>query len=267
MPRYLETSKAIDYLSASAPRAWVKTMLQGMLCSGQIRALAQKGKVEANYFIPTLLSNAATPEKSHEYVIQNLNEFFPVGLARAIADSKSGRVTQNIFEWGEPFGAAVQVQRGLFIYAEDIDLEQGTLRSFFDSGDLNERFFYGDETTMLHPNYPGARIICEIEHLLINADVLEMLQPNIHLPDAGAVEVAAAKTGRPRKWNWDDALAHMVSLANKPDGLSTGPGAQAQIERLMAEWFQRTAGDVPADSQIRLYAAKVMAALKKPKSP
>ena len=54
--------------------------------------------------------------------------------------------------------------------------------------------------------------------------------------------------GRKPMWAWDGAMAHLLKIANLPDGL---PETQADIERLVADWFIETAGDHPSESTIR----------------
>lgn len=68
--------------------------------------------------------------------------------------------------------------------------------------------------------------------------------------------------GRPRKHDWEGALIHIATLANHPDGLPSGPGAQAEIARRIADWFAGSVGETPADSEIRRRAARIMQALE-----
>lgn len=70
--------------------------------------------------------------------------------------------------------------------------------------------------------------------------------------------------GRPPKWDWEGAMAHVVAVANTPDGLETGPGAQAAIERLIADWFTRASKDAgaPSESEVRKRASCIMKAIK-----
>lgn len=79
-------------------------------------------------------------------------------------------------------------------------------------------------------------------------------------PQSSAV---ASNRGRPPKWDWEGALAYVVAVANTPDGLETGPGAQAAIERLMADWFTRASNDAsaPAVSEVRKRASRIMKAI------
>ena len=53
-------------------------------------------------------------------------------------------------------------------------------------------------------------------------------------------------------------MAYIASQAQKPDGLPTGNGAQAKIETMMADWFEREVGKSPAISQIRQRASTIM---------
>jgi hypothetical protein len=61
----------------------------------------------------------------------------------------------------------------------------------------------------------------------------------------------------------NDILADDRANARRPSDRSR---AQAQIERLIAEWFTKETGDAPADSQVRQHATKIMRALKKPEN-
>ncbi|OHD02019.1 MAG: hypothetical protein A2095_06700 [Sphingomonadales bacterium GWF1_63_6] len=94
---------------------------------------------------------------------------------------------------------------------------------------------------------------------------VEMLLPNerimTDLPMATVRSDQVKAMGRPRKWDWDEAMAYVVALANKPDGLPTGAGAQARIEELIQQWFLDKDGNAPALSQIRQRVQKIMAGL------
>ena len=59
-------------------------------------------------------------------------------------------------------------------------------------------------------------------------------------------------------------MAHVVAVANTPDGLETGPGAQAAIERLIAGWFTRASNDAsaPSESEIRKRANRIVKAIE-----
>lgn len=69
------------------------------------------------------------------------------------------------------------------------------------------------------------------------------------------------KGGRPSEWKWEDVLIHLIAKANLPDGLPTERGAQAQIEKMISEWFMQKTGNSPAPSEIRKRASAVMTAI------
>lgn len=78
-----------------------------------------------------------------------------------------------------------------------------------------------------------------------------------------ASEPAINRGGRPKKWDWEGALIHLIAIANKPDGLPEGERAQARITRLMLEWFAANSsdGNTPAESEAKSRARRVMEAL------
>ncbi len=61
-------------------------------------------------------------------------------------------------------------------------------------------------------------------------------------------EDESTKRGRKPIWDWEGAFAHLLWVANCPDGL---PRVQADIERLVADWFRQTVDNEPAESAIR----------------
>lgn len=69
------------------------------------------------------------------------------------------------------------------------------------------------------------------------------------------------RRGRPQKWRWEDALCAIISKANTPDGLPAGHGAQAEISRMLSQWFRDNQDGEPASSEIGARAAKIMAAI------
>jgi hypothetical protein len=63
---------------------------------------------------------------------------------------------------------------------------------------------------------------------------------------------------RPKKHDWEGAMIHLIALSNSPDGLPTGYGAQAEIARLMALWFQKAHSIEPANSELRQRAQRIL---------
>ena len=78
-------------------------------------------------------------------------------------------------------------------------------------------------------------------------------------------EIAKPKNpgGRLSKWDWEGALIEVTRVANTPDGLPTGRGAQAVIERIMRDWFIAQSDSAPSVSDIRERARRIMVAITK----
>jgi hypothetical protein len=54
---------------------------------------------------------------------------------------------------------------------------------------------------------------------------IEMLQPSVELaPVVVGQTKSRARIGRPRTWDWDSATTYLLTIAQEPDGLPTGPG-------------------------------------------
>ena len=76
--------------------------------------------------------------------------------------------------------------------------------------------------------------------------------------------ISNAAKGRPQKCDWDGVMAHLVAIANQPDGLdalAVGTLLQADIEKAMAVWFTAQTGDAPVISQIRPKASAIIKAI------
>lgn len=73
-----------------------------------------------------------------------------------------------------------------------------------------------------------------------------------------AAKVQNSAPRREKKHDWEGALIHVIAWANSPDGLPTGYGAQAKIERSMACWFQKVYKREPAPSELRKYAKRIL---------
>ena len=78
-------------------------------------------------------------------------------------------------------------------------------------------------------------------------------------PGADSSTKGRERRGRPPKYDWEGALIHMVVEANCPDGLPTDErGGQAQIEKMIEDWFISSIGDAPSISEIRKRAQGIV---------
>ncbi len=102
--------------------------------------------------------------------------------------------------------------------------------------------------------------------LKFDANRIELLLPAAQFSakiEKSAGVSTARQMGRPTKWDWDGAMSHVIAVAQTPDGLPTGHGAQAKIEAIMAEWFEAETGNSPAISQIRAKASRIISMIEK----
>jgi hypothetical protein len=162
------------------------------------------------------------------------------------------RVTEVFEEWE---GEYWELQApDIFLYPEHIDWEEGMLRtSELPTEDMN----------WLVDDHSGSHVVYDLEAMCFLLSQVEMIAPFAPPPPHAAVQIGTVKSagGRPRKYDWEGALIHLIAIANAPDGLPDGPGSQAAIGRLMLQWFQENAGEEPAESEVKKYARRVVEAL------
>ncbi|MBA5777029.1 hypothetical protein H2509_07780 [Stappia sp. F7233] len=70
--------------------------------------------------------------------------------------------------------------------------------------------------------------------------------------------------GRPQEYDWDSFTMEIVRLANGLDGL---PDKQADLIRMMLQWFTDTYGAEPAESSVKERVSKIYNYLEKAKNP
>jgi hypothetical protein len=81
-----------------------------------------------------------------------------------------------------------------------------------------------------------------------------------------AVAEASSKggPGRRREYDWDGALIYLIGQAEL-NGIAPDPeahGVQADLIKLLADWFSLNGGKVPADSQLQTWAKRVLASIR-----
>jgi len=99
------------------------------------------------------------------------------------------------------------------------------------------------------------------------------MAPNADIPKADLFSSPAEQSetpariggpGRRREHDWDGALLHLVGQAEK-NSIAPDPdahGAQADIVRLLAEWFHMKGDKVPAESQLQTFAKRALQAIR-----
>ncbi len=79
-------------------------------------------------------------------------------------------------------------------------------------------------------------------------------------PDSSPQEQQGLPRGRPPGYDWDSFIFEIIRIANTPDGL---PETQADLVRIMLQWFSETAGGEPAESSVKARISKIYRYLNK----
>ena len=264
----LSSSSTLSFLSAAAPRPWVKRMLTWMILNDELHAYFTRGMIRPH--APAVQFLMGLAERAGEVRGPNMDALIRAEYELEIADQLVGRdihdrVYDDPIQWAEA-DEPQRVSGGFFLFAAELDWELGTLKTDYipDEREAPEWLFW-DREEHLGSQFDRAEFEVELSGLCFDRGVIEMLLPTGQLNDDrnGAVASRAlVHKGRPRKWDWDGAMAHLVSLAQHPDGLPQGYGAQAYIEKAMSEWFVESTGDSPSTGQIRERAQPIMRALQ-----
>lgn len=263
----------MNFLSQAAPRPWVQRLLRWMAFDEGLMAYSRKGRVQPFGSVCDMTSQII--EKAGELSGPKMDEAIRQEFTKDVAEKLIGRdpfsrFYDEAYHWDETEDPK-EIDFGFFLYASEIDWESGTLKAenIPWNDQLHETFFPNSE--FFQTELERAEFEVEMEGLSFEFSKIEMLLPSMELGQKSGFVAQSndlrGKIGRPQKWDWEGALAYIICAAHHPDGLPTGPGAQAKIEGMISDWFMREVDDTPAQSQIRQRAAKVMQTLKTPERP
>jgi hypothetical protein len=271
--KLISSREAVDFLSQAAPRPWVHRLLRWMAFDEGLPVYARRGKVQPHTTVSSLtmkLIVEAGERSGPKLDILIREKFSPEFAARLIGQDPYSRIDDEPTTWGDVDDPQI-LDVGFFLYASELDFDGGTLKAEWlpSRGEIAETFFSQDE--YFGTEFDDPEFDAEFSGLCFDFAKIEMLLPNLELrPSTGFTTDKSEwkrAIGRPPKWDWEGSMAFVISQAQLPDGLPTGPGAQARIEEMMACWFSDQTGDSPAPSQIRQRAGKIMETLEKPKTP
>lgn len=271
MNRYISTKDALDTLSALAPRAWCKKLLTCLMFEGSLTPYASGGRLIGRVPLPILLDDDnIAPKDGGKFWAAVSDKYGPGGPSEAEGKSTNRGILLRITgaAWSPDnvgFGNHA-VGFGYFHYADSLDWEAGrlTIESLFPDECWRELFLEDDAmfhsgSYLAQPRFSWLEFEVELTDLCFERTAIEMLtgfeQPNN--------PVSHRRLGRPKKWDWEGAMAHVAAEANRnPDGLPVGYGAQTKVEQLILNWFMTRSGETPAESEVRLRATKVLAAIE-----
>ncbi len=114
-------------------------------------------------------------------------------------------------------------------------------------------FSYGDGTIVSgRPLIPREALEAAFNPDGTVKDALAAADPKERRVTQAAEAAKQSNRGPKPIWDWEGAVAHLLSVANSPDGL---PDRQSDIERLVADWFRQTIDKEPVESAIRKHVS------------
>lgn len=263
-------SDAVDFLSQAAPRPWVTRMLHAMLLTDELQAWFRSGKTRSEVMVAAILSQVEglglePPSPERDAQVRN-------ALGDEKADLIAGKDWRDRFlEYDEPIEEVdgfVFAHLG-FIHYGEIDWETGDLICDFipEKRERPDHLWLGTED-MIGSEYELNDATAEFRAMHLSKKQIELLLPTHHLSvergETISMPPVVRRVGRPAKWDWEGALTFVVTQAQTPDGLPTGPGAQARIETMIADWFEKQTGNSPSVSQIRARASSIIKMIEGP---
>ena len=264
----ISANDALSFLSRAAPQVWVHRALQWMTLQEELSLFAEKVEVEAYtsifHFTGDLYKEAG--EFSGPKMDAAIRKEFSPELAKKLVGKDHHAEVYDephIVEGVDEVGA---IDPGFVLFSEGIDWEKDQLQlDWLDETMLALDWFFPRQD-FVGSEFGNATYKVKFSGLSFEARKIELLLPTMKLEkaaDQSTSNYTQRFVGRPPKWDWDGAMAHVIAMAQTPDGLPTGHGAQAKIEALIAAWFEAETGDSPATSQIRKKASRIMQMIEK----
>ena len=264
----ISASDAINFLSRAAPQVWVQRAMQWMVLQDEIFLFAQKVEVEA--FASIFQFTGDFYGEAGEFSGPKMDAIIRRELAPEFAEKLVGKYHHSdvydephTVEGLDEIGA---IDPGFVLFSEGIDWEKNELKlDWLDESMLALEWLF-ERQDFVGSEFERATYKVKFSGLSFEARKIELLLPSMKLErvaDQAKSNHTQRFIGRPPKWDWDGAMAHVIAMAQTPDGLPTGHGAQAKIEVLIAAWFEAETGNSPATSQIRKKASRIMQMIEK----
>lgn len=259
----ITTSQTLDMLATLAPRAWAKRLLKALVLDGELHLYARQGLVTETVWIGLLTTGRRTADGA-EYIKPDPEEVARI-YGEEIAEAIKGKAIMDEVElhrdeWKDdprdvPFA---------LMLTDQVDFEAGSLTFERYGNDIPDDWLSTAEETFSRYNRESTHRIV-LGDLCCSLEQVELLAPQATAPtpiaQSQAVETLRGGPGRRPKWDWEGALAAVTAIANGVDGLPIGLGAQAEVERLLAEYFTAQSGGAPSESELRKRASRIMQAI------
>jgi hypothetical protein len=260
---FISSRDAVLFLSQSAPAAWVYRALLWMVQSGELDLYADKVAVKARASAFGLIAPLFEEAGEWEGAAMDaaIRKRYEPDLANKIIGSDSHKYIDDELHTVESWDAIGAIGFGFLVFCSKFDWQNGIMEcEYIGDEHLRLDWLFGSQD-FVGSEFPNADYTVSFSGLKFEASRIELMLPSAQLLaniEKGTGTSVARHIGRPRQWDWDGAMAHIVAEAQKPDGLPTGHGAQAKVEAMIAAWFEDQTGNSPAVSQIRSKASRIM---------
>ncbi|MFM9979220.1 MAG: hypothetical protein ACKVOP_14395 [Sphingomonadaceae bacterium] len=146
---------------------------------------------------------------------------------------------------------------------DHFDWEAGTAKGSLQHAVMFWEEAFGDDLARQHKK---SWLDVDLQGLTFELQVIEMLAPNAPAPSADLLARAVegpkrqAGPGRRRLHDWDGAFLHLIGEAER-NAIAPDPdahGAQADIAKMIADWFADQGATIPSNSQLQSTAKRVL---------
>jgi hypothetical protein len=259
----ITTSQTLDMLATLAPRAWAKRLLKALVLDGEVDLYARQGLVTETVWIGLLTFGKRTADGTED--IKPDPEEVARIYGEEVAEAIEGKALMDEVELhrGEWKDEPRNVPFALLL-TDQVDFEAGSLTFERYGISIPDEWLSTAEESFSRYHRESTQHIV-LDDLCCSLAQIELLAPQAIAPapiaQSQATETLRGGPGRPPKWDWEGALAAVTAIANSVDGLPTGLGAQAEVERSLAEYFIAQSGASPAESELRKRASRIMQAI------
>jgi hypothetical protein len=276
MKKLISSKEALDILARSAPRAWCKRLLLQLIFEGHLFAFFQEGHWRGFLPLGVLLDSDELAPVDGERFWEAVRKRWGMSAPKSMDDLVQGREGTSLAHitggrwYADSTYSDHQVGFGYFYHADSIDFEEGTLSiDEIYPFEAVESYFLPDDAMFQYRKSMGDDLfswfVCKVDFggMAFEGSAIELIAGM----EATSGISSQPPKGRPTKWDWAGAMMAVVRLANAPDGITQARGEQARVENAIASWFIESSGDQPHQSQIRDYAARLMAYLAEKPPP
>lgn len=246
-------------LEAVAPRPWARRMLAWHILETTGALVFMGGRLTEHMTARAIL-------ESQKGELLRRSFFVDGGILRRAKEAEPNAIIE--IERSEPeFPLEIPVE--LALQLEHFDWEAGTARGGLQYATL----FYIKAFEELHTQHEDSWLECNLSGLSFDLSEIEMLAPVAKPPTLDLVnegKVAETKLprtagpGRRRVHDWDGALLYLIGEAER-NAIAPDPeahGAQANLVKMLADWFAKQGSAIPSNSQLQEKAKRVLQGIR-----